>query len=213
MLCLLTAPALLVLTIQATGRSHLWIWLLHLHYQHLNGGLIGKNVVSVNKELKSPPSSYSPEQDGYTNISTNVPLFHAINALPVMLDPARLDEGGGIDETLRKKKARYHQSCRLMFNNSKLQRAKKRTSFANENTAEDSPNPRKMPRRSPVPSECFLCEKLGQPSQLRHAMMQELNDRVKECALTLSDGKLLAKLSGGDVVALELNLNTILHAW
>lgn len=95
-----------------------------------------------------------------------------------------------------------------MFNNSKLQRAKKRTSFANENTAEDSPNPRKMPRRSPVPSECFLCEKLGQPSQLRHAMMQELNDRVKECALTLSDGKLLAKLSGGDVVALELKYHS-----
>ena len=35
-------------------------------------------------------------------------------------------------------------------------------------------------------------------------MTQQLNDRVNECALTLSDGKLLAKLSGGDVVAQEL---------
>ena len=35
-------------------------------------------------------------------------------------------------------------------------------------------------------------------------MTQQLYDRVNECALTLSDGKLLAKLSGGDVVAQEL---------
>ena len=35
-------------------------------------------------------------------------------------------------------------------------------------------------------------------------MTQQLNDKVNECALTLSDGKLLAKLSGGDVVAQEL---------
>ena len=45
--------------------------------------------------------------------------------------------------------------------------------------------------------ECFLCEKTGQTSELRHAMTQQLNDRVNECALTLSDGKLLAKVSGG----------------
>ena len=57
------------------------------------------------EELKSPPSSYQPEQDGYTNIATNALLFQALNALPVMLDPARLDEGGGIDQTLRKNNA------------------------------------------------------------------------------------------------------------
>ncbi len=67
------------------------------------------------EELKSPPSSYRPEQDGYTNIATNVPLFQAMNALPIKLDPARLDEGGGIDQTLRRNNAKYHQSCRLMF--------------------------------------------------------------------------------------------------
>ena len=35
-------------------------------------------------------------------------------------------------------------------------------------------------------------------------MTQQLNDKVNECALTLSGGKLLAKLSGGDVVAQKL---------
>ena len=51
------------------------------------------------EELKSPPISYTAKQDGYTNIATNVPLFQAMNALPIILDPARLDEGGGIEQT------------------------------------------------------------------------------------------------------------------
>ena len=122
------------------------------------------------EELKSPPSSYKPEQVGYTNIATNVPLFQAMNALPIKLDPARLDEGGGIDQTLRRNNAKYHQSCRLMFNNSKLKRAQKRASSTNDETTDELCSARKIPRRSPTPFECFLCEKMGQPSELRHAM-------------------------------------------
>jgi hypothetical protein len=49
------------------------------------------------EDLKSPPTHYPRENDGYTMIATNVPLFHAINELPIVLDPARLDEGGGIE--------------------------------------------------------------------------------------------------------------------
>lgn len=79
-----------------------------------------------NEDLKSPPTRYSSEQDGYTMIATNVPLFHALNEMPIVLDPARLDEGGGIEETLRRNKAQYHQSCGYLFNNTKLDRARKR---------------------------------------------------------------------------------------
>ena len=86
----------------------------------------------------------SQSRMAYTNITTNVPLFQA-KCFTIMLDPARLDEGGGIDLTLRKNKAKYHQSCCLMFNSSKLQRAQKRASLANKSsTTEDSPCPRKM---------------------------------------------------------------------
>ena len=109
-----------------------------------------------------------------------------------MLDPAKLDEGEGIDQTLRKNNAKYHQSCRLMFNNSKLKRAQKRASSAAEQTTDESPSTRRIPRRSSAQSECFLREKIGQTSELRHAMTQQLNDRVNEFAPTLSDGKLLA---------------------
>ena len=42
--------------------------------------------------------------------------------MPIDLDLARLDDGDGIEETLRKINARYHHSCRLLFNNTKLER-------------------------------------------------------------------------------------------
>ena len=115
-----------------------------------------------NKELKSPPIHYScsNERDGCFMIATNLPLFQIINTLSIVLDPSRLNDGDGIEDTLRRNKAKYHQSCRLkllllllllllkafilrlisiaskahniMFNNSKLERARKRTSSTNK---------------------------------------------------------------------------------
>ena len=57
-------------------------------------------------------------------------------------------------------------------------------------------------------SVCFLCEKEAPKSSLRQAMTMQLNRRVNECAQNLNDGKLLAKLSGGDVVAQELKYHS-----
>ena len=57
-----------------------------------------------NEELKSPHSNPTQkETDGYSNIATNIPQFKAINALPLMLDPRRLDEGGGYRRHFKKK--------------------------------------------------------------------------------------------------------------
>ena len=46
------------------------------------------------------------ERDGYSMIATKLPLFQIINALPIMLDPSRLDNGGGIEHTPRRNKAK-----------------------------------------------------------------------------------------------------------
>ena len=54
----------------------------------------------------------------------------------------------------------------------------------------------------PKTRECFLCEEEGET--LRQAMTLKLNQKINECAKTLNDGKLLAKLSAGDVIAQEL---------
>ena len=83
----------------------------------------------MKEDLKSPPTHYrcSVGQDGYSMISKNVPLFHAISELPITLDPARLDEGNGIDNTLRTTMQNTIKVVK-MFNNPKLEWAPKRTS-------------------------------------------------------------------------------------
>ena len=125
------------------------------------------------EDLKSPPTHYpcSMEQDGYSMIAKNVPLFHAISEMPIMLDPARLDEGYGIDKTLRRNHAKYHQTCRTMFNNTKLERAKKRRSTSPSSSAEGRAKIRRTSlASSSKQSECFLCEKVAPTSSLRQAM-------------------------------------------
>ena len=78
-----------------------------------------------NENLTLPPTHYVPEHDGYTMIATMVPLFHEMCRMPLIFDPARLDEGGGLEATLRRNVVKYHTSCRHMFNNTKLEHARK----------------------------------------------------------------------------------------
>ena len=47
----------------------------------------------------------------------------------------------------------------------------------------------------------FLCEKENSTSELRQAMTKQLDKWLSECARKLNDGKILAVLNGGDVVA------------
>ena len=42
------------------------------------------------EEVKSPPSHHAPEQDGYTMMARN---FSELNEIPLIMNPARLDEG------------------------------------------------------------------------------------------------------------------------
>ena len=64
--------------------------------------------------------------DGYGLLARNIPQFHSVNQLPIKLDPARLDDGSGIQETLKTNHAQYRASCRILLNNTKLQRTQKR---------------------------------------------------------------------------------------
>lgn len=93
-----------------------------------------------------------------------------------------------------------------------LQRAKKRHKSP-DMTLSDEPSSSKLTRRSRSASteegplhleECFICEKKASRTELREALTMQLNTRLYQCAKTLQDQTLLAKLSVGDVVAQEL---------
>ena len=131
-------------------------------------------------------------------IATKIPIFQAINQLPIIVDPIRLDEGGGIEETLRRNNAKYLQNCRLLFNSTKLERARQRA-VSSKISSDDGQS--KVRRTRMECHVCFLCEKDNPTSEFRQTITMQLDKRLNECARNLNDGKLLAMLSGGDVVA------------
>jgi hypothetical protein len=65
-------------------------------------------------------------KSGYRTFSKNISEFAKINEMPIPLDIRRINEGDGIEAVFIKNEAKYHESCRLMFNNTKLQRVQKR---------------------------------------------------------------------------------------
>ena len=71
-----------------------------------------------NENLIPSSKSYKREEAVYKNIATNRPVCHEINALPIPMDIKGLNEGSGIENTLRLNNAKYHNTCRLMFKNS-----------------------------------------------------------------------------------------------
>ena len=143
----------------------------------------------VTKEKLIQPSLFSREHDrtGYDTIARNVPLFHKINALPILFSPTWLDEGDGIESTLTRHRAKYNSSCKLKFNNTELERAQKRASTAAEDTKDTKDIHVKRPRRSqPSKALCFICEDESATSPLHDAMTMKLKERVNECARNLS---------------------------
>ena len=150
--------------------------------------------------------------DGYKMLAINIPKFHEMNSLPIPLDVRRFNNGSGIESTLTTNEAKYHPSCRIKFNNTKLKRVEQRYESAKSSKGEPCCSPKFI--RRPIDHldtklkqdivKCFLCDKEAPPSSLGEAMTMKLNDRLKSCAETLQDKQLLAKLSTGDVIAQDL---------
>lgn len=52
-------------------------------------------------------------------------------------------------------------------------------------------------------SQCIFCEKFDKPVNLHSASTLEVDKKVRDCAVLLNDSKLTAKLSVGDLIAIE----------
>ena len=160
-------------------------------------------------EIRSCPadSKRITKGAGYKNVAENLlrKAFEKIGCLPKTINLSRLNEGEGIEASFQQHKATWHDSCRLKFNKTKLQRAEKRKAVPDDSSSSNSP--RKYTRRSleklPNPiHQCFFCGKQAEgEDSLHRASTLELDARVRHCALQLQDKPLLAKLSAGDMVA------------
>ena len=159
--------------------------------------------------LQCPAASKRPDAGaGYVSLASNLPKFSELGELPQHVDLRRLDEGQGILAALTHHQAKWHKSCRIKYNNTKLQRTLLKRRYSEE---ESGPSTRTLQKRtrskvacvdSIHDDVCFFCQ-LDLGSEYHQSATLELDQRVRQAAEFLEDTALLAQLSVGDMVAIE----------
>ena len=129
-----------------------------------------------------------------------------IGCLPPSINLSKLDDGSGIDETLKRYEAKRHDSCRLQYNSTKLKRAEKRKKSQEEANDDDTGSLKKsthMSEKRASIETCFFCDKPAPEGEFltRKASTFGLDMNVWKVAMKLQDKSLLAKLSAGDLIA------------
>ncbi len=126
--------------------------------------------------LRCPASSKrDAERVGYKTIADNIKGFHKVGCLSMTINLSKLDDGVGLEATFRQHQAKWHDSCRLQFNKTKLERAEKRKSRIENNTVASKKFTRQSIEEAPPSTKtCFFCgmppvrETLGNASRKQH---------------------------------------------
>lgn len=152
----------------------------------------------------------SPSATGYASLAEHLSSLHELNSVPLNINVSRLDDGDGMEETLVTHRAKWHKTCYVLCNATKVERARKRR----ENISHELPKSRlKQHLRSascpscPMETEtgnvqaCFFCE--DTTGYLHTAETISLDTSVRKKAQELRDTKILAKLSAGDMIAID----------
>ena len=146
---------------------------------------------------------------GYKTLAGNITKFRDLDCMPIQVDLSRLDEGEGLENTFVRWKARWHKSCYDLFNSTKLKRAEKRQALESEQAVGGKYTRSASPASLDNCGTCFFCEEYStRNNPLHNVSTFGLDARVRKCAMVLQDEKLLAKLSAGDLVALEAKYHT-----
>ena len=143
---------------------------------------------------------------GYSTLADDLKHFQEIGGLPNSFKLSRLDEGNGVYTTLANHKTKWHKACRDKYNKTKLVRLEKRRISLDSSESTNSASKRSRSRSATTMSECicFFCDEPAKAGELRHVSTFGLDCRVRSAALKVGDTKLLATLSAGDVVAIEM---------
>ena len=140
---------------------------------------------------------------GYRSLAEQLISFNELGHMPINVDIKQLDDGGGIEATLARNRAGWHKSCRLKFNQTKLERLKKQQNNEKVSTP-PSVHTRSSHRSIDLKDDkCFLCDNPGGSEGLHNASTYNIDAKVRKCAIALKDTTLLAKLEPGDMIALE----------
>lgn len=142
---------------------------------------------------------------GYRRMAENMEGFFEINSMPFNIQEHQLNDGSGLYNSFMKNKASWHISCKDKVNGTKLLRAQKR-----QGTHEVYGNisPKKTRRESLTTNDtreprCFFCNEVAGSLTLHKASTLEMDRNVRRSATLLHRTDLLAKLSAGDMVAID----------
>ena len=71
--------------------------------------------------LRCPAKSKCITQESEYKTKTHLLVgFERIGCFSPSINLSRLDDGSGVEETLKRYKAKWHDSCRLLYNSTKL---------------------------------------------------------------------------------------------
>ena len=143
---------------------------------------------------------------GYKTLAGNTKKLSKLGCMPRDLCLSRLEEGNGIEGTFLANKARWHKGCYTLFNSTKLKHAEKRHATLEEDLVGGNFTRSNVSVRPKETVPAYFIKSDGQT--LDNVSTLRLDDRVWECAILLNEEKLVAKLSGGDLIALEAKYHT-----
>jgi len=150
--------------------------------------------------LKCPAESNQKNGlEVYRNFLHSVEEFEAVQSLPVSVD----FKGEGNAEVFMNHRAKWHKSCHLKFALSKLARVKQQLGKKRSLGASDE-GTRKSKRTSvgiQDQASCIFCSVAS--GKLHNCTTLTLDHDLRQMATDLQDTRLLARISGGDLVAIE----------
>ena len=149
--------------------------------------------------------AHSFDSNIYNTFLFNVTRFKDLNSLPVELKFNI--ETTTVDDLLNNS-AKWHQSCHLKFSSSKLEKAQKRKSVSSD--GHDTLLCLKSSKHRKVTGgdqKCLFCDEGDKVGVLRSFTTIETDRNLPQIVNDLQDFELLAKISGGDLIAIEAKYN------
>ena len=173
--------------------------------------------IYTSEKLRCPfESKQKDAYSWYDTLCCNIRQFYQLKCSPYLEINKLLMENEDLTRLFIENQAKWHKSCRNMFNNQQLERTKKRkTDYVviemSDNSDEnvDTERVMKLPRSinsTKTSPSCFFCDR--STGVLHQASTLNLDRKVRESANLINDTLLLAKLSAGDMIALDAMYHT-----
>ena len=146
---------------------------------------------------------------GYNTLALHLSQLQELDENPFAFDVSELDSGDGIESTLSNNNACWHKSCRNKVNSTEIKRVAKRKRDNEDDSSKLSPV---KTRRSVGHSnenyneQCLFCDQSD--GNIHKASTIQIDTKVRKYATELHDTKLLSKLTGGDMVAIDAVYHT-----